>query len=173
MSEKELSELERALTGLQPKPPTLNRDDLLFRAGRASVRGRWFWPLTALCLGVVSVCLAVVLWSQPQDEPEIRYVYVPKAVPMQVPQAPFVVPQPAPWPDPPEIEQSPPPSPLSGYSNWRLQQQAIRFGVDSLPATWTQAAQPLQVRTADGADLCVGSRPGLAEPLTRFPWGEQ
>ncbi|MCI0377517.1 MAG: hypothetical protein L0215_07920 [Gemmataceae bacterium] len=171
MSEKDLSELERVLTGLQPKPPTLNRDDLLFRAGRASVRGRWFWPATTLCLGIVSACLAVVLWSQPNEGPEIRYVYVRQIVP--APQGPLVVPQPVPGPDAPEMEQSPPPSPLSGYSYWRLQQQAVRFGVDSLPATWTQAAQPLQARTAAGADLCVGSRPGLAEPMTRFPWGEQ
>jgi len=44
-SDPKLAALEKSLTALVPVPGRIDRDQLLFRAGQASVRTRfWLWP---------------------------------------------------------------------------------------------------------------------------------
>ncbi|HET6427804.1 MAG TPA: hypothetical protein VFJ30_05310 [Phycisphaerae bacterium] len=70
-------ELERALASLAPAAPPLDRDRLMFQAGRAAGRrGRWFWPSTS-AVAVVAVVLAVSLTVRPQPRQIERVVFVP------------------------------------------------------------------------------------------------
>jgi hypothetical protein len=126
----ELTDLERALAGLTPAPPQLDRDRLMFRAGQASVpRRSWAWPTATAAFAVLAAVLGTVLISRPGLQVRERVVYVE-------------VPAPAPAP--------PPPAPLSpadtgpvasvGYTAAthadpaRLRSQVLRGGVDALPA---------------------------------------
>jgi hypothetical protein len=95
MSEKrlndELAAIEAALCSLQPVPSNVQRDRLMFLAGRASadrlpLHGRprlpaWLWPCATAASLLVAIALGV-LWST-GGKPEIveRVVYVPAAGP--------------------------------------------------------------------------------------------
>jgi hypothetical protein len=133
-----LSALESKLTSLTPLPSALDRDYLLFHAGRASVRGPgWFWPTATGFLLLVTVGLSFVLLYRPVErlDPQIveQVVYVPSA------------PTPPPATHPSE-RVNPPPSDLVATfatdedrekeqaDNVRIRQQLFRFGVESLPA---------------------------------------
>jgi hypothetical protein len=138
-----LNALESKLTSLTPLPSALDRDYLLYHAGRASVRGAgWFWRGATGFLLLVTVGLSFVLLYRPVQriDPEIveRIVYVPS------------VPTPAPATNPPD-RGNPPSGHLSAFyandedrekeqsDNVRIRQQAIRFGVDSLPTPHSNA----------------------------------
>ena len=63
----ELRTVEAALGGLVPAAPAVNRDRLLYEAGRRSVaRGR-AWPLATLGFAVLSAVLAMY-----RPEPAVR-----------------------------------------------------------------------------------------------------
>ncbi len=70
--EKELNKLAEALAALTPRPAHLDRDGLLYEAGRRSVRPSKFWPLATLVLGVIAFGLTVALVLRP--EPQIRWI---------------------------------------------------------------------------------------------------
>lgn len=122
----ELSGLETALRELTPRCE-LDREALMFAAGRASARARWAWPCLAAVSTAAAAVLAVILGSRPAPVPEVRVVYV------QVP-APAVAdhpPPPAPGPDS---------SPAPGASDWppvaagmRLREHLFHWGLDGLP----------------------------------------
>jgi hypothetical protein len=113
-----LSDLEAALAALAPRPAALDRDAILYRAGRASVR-RWQWA-TALST-TVALALAVTLLLHPAVDRG-------SAVPVQPPPAPTMT-----SPAPPDSEPSPPAGEpvLSAYL--RLQEQLLSRGLDGLP----------------------------------------
>jgi hypothetical protein len=134
-----LSALESKLTSLTPLPSALDRDYLLFHAGRASVRGPgWFWPTATGFLLLVTAGLSFVVLYRPVQrlDPQIveRVVYVPSAT------------TPPPAVTPSERVNLPPTSDLvATYAgdedrekgqaeNMRIRQQLFRFGVESLPA---------------------------------------
>src|SRR5207249_654076 len=73
-----LAELEAALAGLAPRPPDLDRDRLLFRAGQESAgrRGR-LWPWATGLLAAVAAGLGALLILRPDPQPVERVVYVP------------------------------------------------------------------------------------------------
>jgi hypothetical protein len=116
--ESELTALESALRELRPQPETIQRDALMYRAGRASVRG-WIWPAATFGSATAALVLGMVLWIRPQ--PPVVYVVVPA----------------------PAEEASPSPisSPLADQTErgaWsryvRLQEQVSLYGLDGLPA---------------------------------------
>lgn len=66
MSE-ELNEIERALTALSPAAPRLDRDALMYEAGRGSWRRRWLWPAAACGFAVLAAGLGVRLATRTPD----------------------------------------------------------------------------------------------------------
>src|SRR5262245_50280744 len=139
--EKELSDLERLLESLTPRPASLERDRLFFRAGQACVRQSYAWPLATLAVSALASILAFVVLVRPTPEPIIRIVQVPVPMPapMPVPDDPE---QPG-VPDHPRLDQPSTPQPRfdslrsPGLSAWQLQQEALRFGVEQLPSSLT------------------------------------
>ncbi len=117
----DLTAVEAALASLTPSAGCLDRDRLLFLAGRASrERGRWRWPSAAAAASLLAACLGAALAFRPA----VRVVVV--TVEKQAP--PDVVPSPvvAAPPDEPDAW------PATGYH--RVLHQVLRSGLDGLPA---------------------------------------
>jgi hypothetical protein len=128
MSEKrmndELAAIEAALGGLTPAPSGIQRDRLMFLAGRTSAarvsppRGRRLRAWLGTCATAVSLLTAVtfgVLWAA-GEKPEVveRVVYVPtQSLPMAF--------------------NEPAAAPPSPWGNRRLCQLILASGVDALP----------------------------------------
>ncbi len=112
-----LNDLEAALANLTPRPPALDRDALLYRAGRASA-GRW-WPLATCVSTTVAAALAVILLVRPPAE---RIVYLPAPAP-----------RPATESAAPEPEPSPPAGGSGLAAYFRLEEQVLNRGLDGLP----------------------------------------
>jgi hypothetical protein len=161
--EKRLSDLERLLAALPPRPMSLDRDHLLFRAGQASMRRGWMWPLAALMLAVAASWLGLIVVLRPLPEPVIRIVRVEVPVPAlarneSTPReaGPLVAPG----------------YPLDGppvtLSYWRMQQQALRFGVEGLPQPAAEAGETPEATSGHGPDYSAGSRPKLTDHASSF-----
>ena len=136
MSEQEvppdLSALADALAGLKPRPAALDRDTLMFRAGRASAPRRWAWPLATAAVSLVALGLGVALFvrSQPRVVERVEYVRVEVPVPAPpAPETPTPVPTPADAPSLVTHEDEAPPR--SGVR--RLEYHLSRWGFDGLP----------------------------------------
>jgi hypothetical protein len=133
MSE-ELNALEAGLRQLAPRAPTLDRDALMFRAGRASAPRGWAWPLAAAASTLVAVALGMALALRPDPPTSVRVVQVP-------------APEPAPSPGPEPVS---PPAPTVSGDSWspessryfRLQEQVLRWGLDGLPPLPPATAPP-------------------------------
>jgi hypothetical protein len=75
-----LSAVESALRGLAPHAGALDRDELLFRAGRASAPRRWPWAIAAAASTAAAGVLAVLLALRPEPPvvvERVRYVALP------------------------------------------------------------------------------------------------
>jgi hypothetical protein len=122
----DLAALSAALGGLSPTPAAIDRDRLLYEAGRRSVRSRP-WQLVAGLFVILSTGLGVRLATVP---PEVQTVYVDGASRGREPSEVF--------------SQTPgalaPGSPGGGYLH--LRDQVVRFGADSLPAIVLGASAP-------------------------------
>jgi hypothetical protein len=80
-SDPKLAALEKSLTALVPVPGRIDRDQLLFRAGQASVRTRpWLWPSATVLLAVVACALGTMLALRqvPASVERIVYLRVPQ-----------------------------------------------------------------------------------------------
>jgi hypothetical protein len=123
---------EALLKGLVPAPVRIDRDRLMFRAGREAGRWRgWAWPCAAAVLAVASAGLGAALWMRPATRTVERTVYVEVRVPApHRPDAPTVTPAAPPKPQPvAEAGERPGESP----SYLHLRGQVLRWGVDALP----------------------------------------
>jgi hypothetical protein len=136
----QLNDLAAALASLRPAAPALNRDRLLFNAGRASAPRSWFWRVSAAISTTATAFLALVLLLRPAPTPVVTIVYVsvaaPAADPLPKPEAP-------PTPTPPESEPAVPPYyswPTTPYS--RLEDRVLRWGLDGLAEPTPPAAPP-------------------------------
>jgi hypothetical protein len=89
--ERELSSVEEALAALRPAACGLDRDRLMWEAGRASRRTPVAWPLAAAAAALVAVALAVRPGEPPQPQAVERLVYV-TAGPAPPTPAPFLRP---------------------------------------------------------------------------------
>ncbi len=162
-NEEDLKRLEALLTTLMPRASSVDRDRLLFRAGQASVRRWWTWPLATFGSAATALCLAVALFLRPAPVPIVHTIRVEVPVPVptaerrleesQTATAPIYTPEPL--------------SPT--LSHWRLQQQALRFGAESLPDTSSSANEP---PGRVGVGLSAGSRPSFVNQSLLFPLGE-
>jgi hypothetical protein len=127
----QLANLAAALASLAPSAGRFDRDQLLYRAGQASVRRpRWPWPAATATLAALAVGLGIVAYHHREPLTIDRIVYVPLEQPAS--------PSPIPRSERSALTagsahsdtDSPPSSPLSFY---RLEQVASRWGVDGLP----------------------------------------
>lgn len=157
-AEPGLNEIESALQFLSPAPARLDRDRLMYLAGRNAPRNRpitrWVWPALAASFAIVSIGEAGLLAFRPDPEPRVveRLVYLPGPIPVPTPTpngSPAEVPSTAlvasTSEDPDEVvilHQSPPrpslaPSvnpfwpPASSPAGLRL--RILRDGLDALP----------------------------------------
>lgn len=78
----EMTDLEHALSALQPTKGRLDRDRLMFEAGRRSAiapsRPRWAWPAVAASLAAVVLGQTVALGRRPEPRVVDRLVYIPR-----------------------------------------------------------------------------------------------
>jgi hypothetical protein len=119
-----------ALARVAPDPGRLDRDALLFDAGRRAGRAGPGWPLTAAALALVSAGLTGMLTLQPP-----RVVEVERVVYLSAP-APLAATEPAAEPVAPAAPSSP-----EWLDGLRLRQRVAREGVNALSQT-TLAAPP-------------------------------
>jgi hypothetical protein len=132
--ELNLAPIEVALKSLSPARGAIDRDAIMFRAGQQSMRTRWVWPSATAALALIAVGEAAFFATRPTPEPRIieRIVEVPKAEYS----APVVILRQNPAEDlEPFIDFSPNPERgrLASQDNYHLREQALRFGVESLP----------------------------------------
>ena len=127
-----LTEIESALAGLAPSPPRLDRDALMYAAGRASARresaGRRAW-MAAAAFGLVALGEGALLARRPPERVVERLVVVrepAKSEPVVTPAS--TSPN---RPDPPEIGSSP---------RDRLAWAVLRYGLDGLPTPGASAS---------------------------------
>jgi hypothetical protein len=74
----ELISVETALAGLAPEAGRLNRDRLLYEAGRLSAPRRIGWPVATVMLAGLAMALSLQLAARPG--PEVRTVEVVRYV---------------------------------------------------------------------------------------------
>src|SRR5207249_485858 len=123
-----------------PLAPGLNRDRLLYEAGRRAARPRpWVWPVTAGLFAALSVGLGLRL-AATNYQPDVSVVVVPSSPPL-APDAPHA-------PDAPDGRYGPllhdelAVQRATGAGYLRLRDQVVRFGADSLPATVSSPTAP-------------------------------
>jgi hypothetical protein len=133
----ELTELEAALRGLQPRAD-LDRAALCFRAGLASAHSGWVWPLAAVTSAATAAVLGFLLLTRPVPPAVERIVVVTVPVPTPIPPD---VSQPAPVPpSPPTDAGTPLAAAVPETTEWglssegqRLREHILRWGLDGLP----------------------------------------
>jgi hypothetical protein len=138
---QELKAVEQALAAMAPAPPRVDRDQLMFLAGAASVspeprvQGSGFrvqrgmvWPATSAALAATSLALAIMLVSRPA--PPERIVYRDREVPVAGPQeARLTEPHVA---LPPQALASRPTARIPADNYLRSREVALRLGLDAL-----------------------------------------
>ena len=124
--EADLTAIEAALGSLAPSKSRINRDRLMFEAGRASVRpstaGRRGWVAVAASLALVASGEGVMLARRPAPEVVERIVVVREPA---IPPA-LAVPEPAPRPTGLAFD-------FGSSPHDRLAGQILRYGLDGLP----------------------------------------
>ncbi len=132
-ADPKLAALEKNLSALVPTPGRIDRDQLLFRAGQASVRRpQWLWPCATALVSVVAVGLGTALMIRPEPRVIERVVFVsPES---QAPASDST--GSAPLPNATAVQTKTESSrelwaSSAGYVQQR--DQAIRWGVDALP----------------------------------------
>jgi hypothetical protein len=127
--ETDLRQLEAALGSLAPRCG-LDRDRVMFGAGRASAPRGWGWPAAAVA-SLTAAIFGFLLLARPTAQ--VVYVQVPGAMP--APPKPV----PPPPPPPPGSEDSPG-APTVDFTVWQPQRDAVRlrehllhWGLDGLP----------------------------------------
>ena len=86
MSDSNLSEFERRLSGWRPASDGLDADAMLFAAGRASVRSpaRFAWPAIAACLALVVGLLGNRLVNERAENRQLLAQLQPNEAPARV-----------------------------------------------------------------------------------------
>jgi hypothetical protein len=139
----DLTTFTRSLANVPPHAGQLDRDALLFAAGRAAGRRGLVWPTLIGVLAVLSVALTATLLTRPTTVVVVeRTVRVPAPVPQRPPPADTVRPA-----DESSAPDQTPPSPALTDA-LRLRQRLLRDGLGELPrTTWTSES------TSPSADM--------------------
>jgi hypothetical protein len=131
-----LNEVASALAALRPNPPALDRDRLLFRAGRASAPRPWFWRAATAVAATAALALAGVLIFRPAPPPVVQVVHIRD----EAPPPPAAPPKDEPPPAPAESEPPARPYPWTMTPYTRLEDKLLRWGLDGLPEPTPSAA---------------------------------
>jgi hypothetical protein len=133
------------------------------------MRRSWIWPLAAVIMSVAAGCLAMILVLRPMPEPVIRIVRVD--VPMPAPEMNQSARRET-GPDGTPNYRHEAPSPALSYL--RMQQQALRFGVEGLPQPASEGDDTPEGTAVHGPDISAGSRPKVMDHASLFlPFGER
>jgi hypothetical protein len=160
----ELTAVSVALTSLAPSAGRLDRDQILYRAGQASMRhGQWPWPTATALLAVVSLGLGIYVLRPPEPQTLERIVYVHVPIAHKIPEKTRdETPSYAPPPSSDSIVPSGTPvarfsgtslSDSSPFSYYQLEQVALRWGVEELPETRVPTVSVSPIRLEQPADL--------------------
>ena len=104
------------LSRFTPNAPGLDRDAILFAAGKRAGRGSWAWKVVAILLAVSQAVTLVALW--PREVPTVIPIAPPQVI---VPPADRALPAPSPPGDvwtvrsSPDVIQAPPSSPAGEF----------------------------------------------------------
>jgi hypothetical protein len=153
----ELDALTAALGGLSPATPALNRDRLIYEAGRRAASPRRVWPIATGVLAILSVGLGARLATTSVPAPLVEYVYVS--------------PPPAPESHPPVYAYGSPETVTprsSGAGYLRLRDQVVRFGADSLPD-----AGPTYFAPPQDVEKMLGLPAGTLDESEKSRWQHQ
>jgi hypothetical protein len=131
---------EQSLAQFAPAPPQLDRDQLMFLAGAASVQGsvqtrqspQWLWPASTATLAATSLALAIALFLRPA--PQTQYIVRDVPGPTQPAEGlPTVAAMPPVQDQPPRYATAPVrPQPATGDSYLKTREVALRMGLDAL-----------------------------------------
>ncbi len=132
MSEDEMNAVESALRGLTPTPQPLNRDALMYQAGRTSAAPRpWLWQAATAAAMLCAVGIGIAFWMRPAEVRRVeRIVYLPAPPPAPAPTPPVEPPSPGSRPTTSLIA-SPWEPPASRYE--QVRDNVLRWGLDGLP----------------------------------------
>jgi hypothetical protein len=116
-----LSGLEESLAALRPTPAGIDRDQLMYEAGRkAGTRRGWYWPAATAALLLTTIVLSGVLFFRPVPE---------RLVPVVIHDLPT-----APEGFSPTVQDPiPPPDRGAVASYFRLRDEVAEHGLDGLP----------------------------------------
>ncbi len=156
-----LTPLEEALRRLAPLPAALQRDRVMFEAGRASARSARPWQAAAATSALAAVALgAVLLFHRPAPVVVERTIVLGAPPPAVEPAPPEERPDPGTAPTPPPVLSAPLAFGESEYL--RRRRDVIRWGVDVLPPPPPRAPAPPPLTPGS---LRESERPGVASKL--------
>jgi hypothetical protein len=157
----EMTDLEGALGALRPAAARLDRDRLMFEAGRRSAAApahfRWAWPAVAASLAAVSLGQAAALNRRSEPTVVERIIFVPRpAAPAEPARATVLKVRNAADSDDRRFE----PPPDNRYL--QISRQVERYGLDGLPDP-----TPLLTLSAEG-EIPAGFSPNAPDVLRRY-----
>jgi hypothetical protein len=133
-----MSEFEAELRRLVPRTG-LDREALMYRAGRASARRGWGWP-AATALSTAAAVVFALLWLRtPGPSAPGPRVHAPTRAPavpapkVAVPPPPAKTPSPSEPPGPSASRPDDGPAWLAGSESARLGEHLLHWGLDGLP----------------------------------------
>lgn len=118
--DRELTAIASVLRQLRPKTEPINRSVLMYRAGRASVRG-WLWPSATVISSAAALVLGIALWNRPVSP--ISFVTVPFTQNTMIAVAPPL----------PRVTNAPEDGAWARYL--QMQEQVALHGLDGLPVS--------------------------------------
>ena len=143
--EAELTPFERSLAALAPARGLVDRDRLMYEAGRRSAlanrRRAWAWPAVAASLGLVAIGQSIALVRRPAERIVERVVVAPAPEQPRDDAAELVV-----------ILTRRPPEPPSEAAYEGLAKRFLREGFDEAPRPAMLAAVDLPPLSSDGVE---------------------
>jgi hypothetical protein len=151
----QLTALEQLLGRLQPAAQ-LDRDRVMYQAGKAEPRLRWLWPASSAVSALAAAVLGILLWRQslvpPVPEPAPRVIVVEKLLPAAAPEPP----------PPRNTALTDPPADGGAFDYFRMRQEVFRMGTDALRVGPGGAAPSAET-------LTPGDAPRLTHPAPDWP----
>ena len=169
-NDPELNAIAASLGSLEPARSRIDRDLVMFRAGQASVRpSRWHrgaWNVIAASLALVALGEGVLLAHRPPPQIVKEVVVVREPAPARAPAS--LVP-------PAEQSVAAIPVALPSESSFSLGQtayqrqvaQVLRYGLDGLPASLTEASPASEPRPASSGQMLQEELRRLRDPGDR------